>query len=81
MTDTTKIPDKLPNLTGKKRKHRKVKWFRANPWLQHVKQWKLANPEKVKGMKVTEITKEARKTYTPVNKKKKSENTVNTQQT
>ncbi len=42
---------------------------RVNPWIEHVRKWKLDNPELASKLKVTEITKEARKSYTPVAKK------------
>lgn len=40
----------------------------TNPWILHVQKWRKENPELVKTLKVTEIVKEARKTYTPVKK-------------
>ena len=49
------------------KKKRKVT---PNRWIQHVKQWRLDNPELVKTLKVTEIVQEARKTYKPANSKK-----------
>ena len=46
---------------------KKVK--RKNPWIEHVKKWRKQHPDLVKKLKVTEITKEARKTYVPVKSK------------
>lgn len=43
---------------------------KQNAWIQHVKEYRFNN--NVEGMSVAQVNKEARKTYTPVSKAKKS---------